>query len=120
VKLPINRTAQGLEAEQVAADHVLAAGWSVLARNFRSKRGEIDLIIGRDQTLVFVEVKKVDAFGRESLASSINGLKQRRIIETSKLYLARHREYTYKSIRYDVIAIRAMQVEWWLESAFAE
>lgn len=109
-----------MEAEAVAAEYAERAGWTILARNFRSNRGEIDLIIARDRVLAFVEVKKVDAFGLEALNTSINTLKRRRIIETSKLYLARHREYTYETIRYDVVAIRARQVQDWLEDAFAE
>ncbi|MBU0934704.1 MAG: YraN family protein [Spirochaetes bacterium] len=111
---------KGKAAESIAAAYVQAAGWTLLERNFRGRRGEIDLIIGKTDLIAFVEVKQVDAFGNESLYNSVNSAKQHRIIETSKLYLSRHREYTYSRIRYDVITIKALSVELWLEAAFAE
>lgn len=115
-----SRTGRGQEAEAVAAGHIESLGWQILGRNYRGQRGEIDLIALKDGVLAFLEVKRVDAYGPGSLERSVDRQKQRRIIETSKLYLARHREYTYTTIRYDVIAIQSGRVECWLESAFAE
>ena len=111
---------KGRHAETLAADYVAEAGWMILERNFRSPGGEIDLVVSKASILAFVEVKAVDAYGLESLASSVNARKRRRIVETSKLYLARHREYRGSILRYDVIAVRSGRVEAWLEGAFAE
>lgn len=48
---------QGLQAEEAAARHLESLGWSLQARRFRGRKGEIDLIAQDGETWVFVEVK---------------------------------------------------------------
>lgn len=55
----------GQYAEIVAADYLVKKGFKILAQNFRYKRFEIDLIVKKDELIVFVEVKarKNNLFG---------------------------------------------------------
>jgi putative endonuclease len=77
----------------------------ILASNFRSSRGEVDLIARDGDTLVFVEVKTWASRGFADLEYGVDGEKQRRIIETAKYFLAAHREYNEMSVRFDVVFI---------------
>jgi putative endonuclease len=77
----------------------------ILAANFRSPLGEVDLIARDGDVIVFVEVKTWGSRGIADLEYGINPEKQRRIIETAKYFLAAHREYNEMTIRFDVVFI---------------
>jgi putative endonuclease len=56
--MPVDqRRTLGRSGEQLAIEHLRARGFTLLARNYRTRRGEIDLIACDDRTLIFVEVK---------------------------------------------------------------
>ncbi len=97
--------ALGTRGEELAADHLQAAGYRILERNFRSKGGEVD-IVAQDSggTMVFVEVKTRSslAFGLPQLA--VTPRKQRQIAKGALSWLARHRRQQ-QAARFDVIAI---------------
>jgi len=109
----------GKEGEDRAVKALEEAGMSVIARNFRWKRGEIDIVALDGETLVFVEVKAWTAFGIENLSLSVNRKKQGRIIETAKYFLATHRQYYRRAIRFDVVFVDKEAVTH-LASAFME
>lgn len=115
-----SRTHKGRAAEDVAASDLLARGWEIVARNWRRGSGEIDIVALKDGLLAFVEVKAIDAYGLESLESSVGWRKRQRIIETSKLFIAAHREFKYMAVRFDVVSVVADAVTEHFESAFAE
>jgi len=90
-KAKANTTKTGNDAERAAEDYLRARGVEVVARNYRCRFGEIDLIMQERDTLVFVEVrlrrssKGIDFGGA---AASITGRKQARIISAAQHYLA--------------------------------
>jgi putative endonuclease len=102
----------------IAAARLEAEGWSIVGRNFRWAGGEIDLIAAREGLVAFVEVKSWETMGPEELEKAIGADKQRRIIETAKIFLSRHREYNGWSIRFDVILVRGGEVVERYPSAF--
>jgi putative endonuclease len=108
----------GQAGEDAAALLLTAEGWSILARNFRDRRGEIDIIAARGGILAFVEVKAWEKYGAIDLELAIGRSKRRRIIETSKIFLSRHREYNGWRVRYDVFLFRDGRVAERYESAF--
>jgi putative endonuclease len=114
-----NRTSLGKEGENRAAEALQAAGMNIIARNFRSRQGEIDIIALDGETLVFAEVKTWSVYGIENLAFSISPKKQCRIIETAKYFLSIHRQYNGRAIRFDVVFIGKEAVTH-LASAFME
>jgi putative endonuclease len=91
----------------------------VIARNVRSRVGEIDLVALDGDTIVFVEVKNWAAYGFDSLQYGVDEKKQRRIIETAKYFLSVHREYNSMAVRFDVVFICAAGTTH-LASAFTE
>lgn len=111
-------SAKGREGESVAADFLQAEGWSIVARNLRWKGGEIDIVALRERVIAFTEVKSWNAMGPEELERAIGPDKRRRIIETAKIFLSRHREYNDWSVRFDVVLVRGGMVVERYPSAF--
>jgi len=110
----------GIKGEMLAVLALQKKGMQLLGRNIRSRTGEIDLVFLDGNNLVFVEVKNWPAFGLENLELAVNEKKQRRIIETAKYFLASHREYNYRSIRFDIVFLRPGEPMVHLVSAFTE
>ena len=115
----MHKAGLGKEGENKAAEVLEAAGMTIIMRNFRSQRGEIDLIALDRDTLVFIEVKAWSKFGIENLAYSITPKKQQRIIETAKYFLSIYRQYNGRAIRFDVVFVGKETVTH-LASAFLE
>jgi putative endonuclease len=114
-----SKSSRGREGENRAAEALEGKGMTILARNFRSRTGEIDIIAREEETIVFVEVKTWSRYGFEDLGLGINEKKQRRIIETAKYFLLEHREYNEMALRFDVIFISPTGIVH-LASAFME
>jgi putative endonuclease len=110
----------GMEGESFAALALQNRGLCIIARNLRSQYGEIDLIALDGEFLVFIEVKTWPAHGLENLSYGVTRKKQQRIIETAKYFLAMHEEYSYKSIRFDVVFLHPGKSMVHLVSAFTE
>ena len=94
---------QGKWGEQLAADFLMKKNFTVVARNYRYRRNEIDLIACLRNTLVFVEVKlrRNSAFGHPE--TFVSDAQAARIIRAAEHYL---REVDWAgNIRFDIIAI---------------
>jgi putative endonuclease len=104
----MNTRAKGLAGERRAEAFLVQQGYRVLARNFRTRRGEVDLIVANPSRLAFVEVKSWDALGRDSLGQAVGAAKQRRIVEVARSYLARHPRSEPPA--FDVILLRGEEV----------
>ena len=115
----MNKTGLGKEGENRAVQTLESAGMGIIARNFRSRLGEIDIIALDGETLVFIEVKAWSAYGIENLPYSLSPKKQGRIIETAKYFLSIHRQYYGRAIRFDVVFVGKEAVTH-LASAFME
>lgn len=93
----------GLQAEKLAEWMLRLKGYRVLARRFKTPVGEIDLVVRRGKTLVFVEVKARGAL--DDALYSIQDRQQARIVRAAQYYLAREKEAGLQP-RFDVIAIQ--------------
>ena len=94
----------GQEWENVAEKHLKEAGYRIVARNFRTKVGEIDFVAEDGGVLCFIEVK-----GRHSTRfgipeDAVNAEKQRRVFRAAQAYLQRQR-LENAPCRFDVVAI---------------
>lgn len=78
----------GSLAEQAAERYLRRQGLELIARNFRSRFGEIDLIMRDQAALVFIEVRLRSHPGYGGAAASIDARKQQRIIRTAQQYLS--------------------------------
>jgi putative endonuclease len=111
-------TGTGRAGEELAARLLASEGWTILARNFRAGPGEIDIVAARGEVLAFVEVKTWGKTASEELERAVGRAKKRRIIETSKIFLSRYREYSSRSVRYDLLLLRDGAIAARFESAF--
>lgn len=105
----------GDDAERAAERYLMTHGLSLVERNFRTRFGEIDLIMRDGDSLVFVEVRlrKNDDFG--GAAASIGAHKQRRIVAAAQQYIAALR--SPPPCRFDAVLMMGTQIEW-LKDAF--
>ncbi|WP_461515804.1 YraN family protein [Porticoccus sp.] len=116
---------QGLLAERWARAYLEQCGLKTLELNYRTPRGEIDLIMMDEATLVFVEVRLRRHSGFATAAQSIDGPKQRRIVATAQHYLQRKQLWEKIPCRFDAFCLskdngneEEYQVEW-LQNAFS-
>lgn len=114
--------ARGDAAEDLALAHLLRSGLRLLERNYRvaagpSRRaGEVDLILlDRDGTLVFVEVRARAHASHGGAAASVTPAKQARLVYAARHYLLRHA--SPPPCRFDVVAIDGAKLNW-LQGAF--
>ena len=119
---PLDRNRRGREAEAHARRFLEARGLKTLATNYRTRWGEIDLVMEQAGTLVFVEVRTRvnNSFG--GAAASVTRAKQLRLIRAASRFLEHHR-LGHRPARFDIVAIlgpangREQQMEW-LADAF--
>ena len=95
----------GQEWEELAARHLERAGYRILARNYRTKAGEIDFVAQDGTTLCFIEVKGRHTLAFGAPAEAVTAEKQRRIWNAAQLYLQKQR--VRPVCRFDVVAIDA-------------
>lgn len=107
----------GKAAEALAEAHLRRHGLRVLARNFRCKGGEIDLVCEEAGTLVFVEVRLRSSARFGGAAASITAAKRRRIVLAARHYLVRAGE---RPCRFDALLLDSLDPAriQWLRNAF--
>ena len=112
------RQRRGAQAEERAARFLERQGLAILARNFRTRLGEIDLVARDGQTLVFIEVRlRVSrAFG--GAQASVDARKQAKLLAAARLYLSRLK--AEPPCRFDVVTFEDALAESprWLQGAF--
>jgi putative endonuclease len=95
----------GRIGEEIAALFLRLKGYQVISRNLRTLRSELDIVASKGDCLAFVEVK---LRGRGSLsqpAECLDARKKERLTRGALLFLQRHGADSYRTIRFDVIAI---------------
>lgn len=109
---------QGALAEQWAAQYLQKQGLKLIGQNYRSRFGEIDLIMQDGATLVFVEVRLRRNADFGGAAASLDTRKQQRLIRTSQLYLSTLAQTP--ACRFDAVLMGDAQGQdaEWLKNAF--
>lgn len=109
----------GVEAEALAQRHLERAGLRLLARNYRARRGELDLVMLDRGTLVVVEVRKRSHRGYGSGLESVDARKRARIVAATEQLLSERRDLAELPLRFDVVALDAADtVVEWCQAAF--
>jgi putative endonuclease len=114
------RQARGQAGEDLAARWYEGQGYEVLERNWRRRQGELDLIVRRGATVVFVEVKTRTTDRHGTGAESVLPAKQRRIRRLAARWLSELTPAVGRSrveARFDVVSITAGRVDV-IENAF--
>ncbi|MFZ5778809.1 MAG: YraN family protein [Pseudomonadota bacterium] len=105
MKLQARQAAErlGHMAELRAVWRLRLAGYSVLARRYKTRLGEIDIVVRRGDVLAFVEVK-----ARRDVRVAVDALGSRqfgRVARAASLFLARHPQYAAHSLRFDAVLV---------------
>lgn len=106
----------GLSAESRAAMLLIAKGYRIAARRFKTPFGEIDIVARRRNALVFVEVKARDR--DDEAAEAVTERGKRRILSAAELWLAHHPADTQRFIRFDVILVTPGKIPRHVANAF--
>jgi putative endonuclease len=94
----------GETGENLAVSALLARGYAILDRRYRTKHGEIDIVGEHRGVIVFVEVRARASAEFGLAAESVTDRKKRKVTAMAVEYLARHR-ITNRPCRFDVVAI---------------
>ena len=92
--------------ETKACKYLINKGYKILARNYRLKFGEIDIICSKDKTIIAIEVKTLKScWDEEDILYLISPLKRYKIKNVFANYLATNNLITYYNTRFDVIVV---------------
>jgi putative endonuclease len=113
------RKEAGRDAESRALAHLRIAGLALIERNFRCRRGEIDLVMLERGTLVLVEVRYRASEDYGGAAASVTWRKQRRIVTAAHYLLLSRPDLRRYPARFDVVAVSGDGRIDWIRHAFA-
>ncbi len=99
------RQSLGKQGEVLACDELRRRGYAILARRYRTRFGEIDIIARDDRTLVFVEVKTRRSAGFGGATAAVGFRKQRRLINMARSYLVGFNGREPPPCRFDVVGV---------------
>jgi putative endonuclease len=106
----------GLSAETRAAAFLMAKGYCILAKRFRTPYGEIDLVARKRNLLAFVEVKARGSL--DEAAYAVTPRQQQRIINAAQAWLMAHPEHAEFDMRFDAMLIAPRRLPRHLLAAF--
>ena len=98
------RQAFGEIGERIAERWLRRQGWRVVQRRFRNGRRDIDLVVERDGTVAFVEVKARRGAGFGGPVEAVNWRKQRELTRSARVWIDRHGRER-ESYRFDVVGV---------------
>ena len=113
----MNKRQIGGEYETLAANYLVKKGYRILEKNFRCKIGEIDIIVYKQHTVVFVEVKYRKTGGSGYGFEAVPFYKQKKICRTADYYCMKNDLWDNLSYRFDIISIDGDDITH-LENAF--
>lgn len=105
----------GDNAEQVAFRYLVQKGLRPVARNFRCRGGEIDLIMLDADCLTFVEVRFRSSTSFAPASHTVDYRKQKKLIRTAAMFVARNNRYAAYTMRFDVVAVEGIgdpRIDW--------
>src|SRR5882724_10160480 len=106
----------GLSAEALSADYLMAKGYRILAKRYRTPHGEIDIVARRRNLIAFVEVKARASL--DEAAFAVTPRQQARIIDAAQAWLVAHPEHAEFELRFDAILIAPRSLPRHLLAAF--
>lgn len=96
----------GCLGERLAREHLERLGYGVVASNYRTRFGELDLIVCDEASLVFVEVKTRRSGALESALQAVDATKQRRVRAMAAAWLVEATDRPRsRELRFDVVAV---------------
>ncbi|HEX7136666.1 MAG TPA: YraN family protein [Vicinamibacterales bacterium] len=102
--MTVARFELGKTGEELACRELTRRGYAILARRWRQRVGEIDIIARDGETIVFVEVKARDGRAFGAPAEAVSAAKQRRIAQLAIMFLTRNGLANCRC-RFDVVSV---------------
>ena len=99
-----------------AAAYLIAKGYRIVARRFRTPVGEVDIVARRGRVLVFAEVKARDRL--DDAAWSVLPRQQQRVVAAAGAWLAEHPDDVQCNIRFDALLVAPGRIPKHIEAAF--
>jgi putative endonuclease len=106
----------GISAESRAAAFLIAKGYRILARRYRTPVGEIDIVARRRKLLVFVEVKAREHL--DDAAWSVTDRQRARIVAAAEAWLAANSDRAIEDIRFDAMLVSPGRIPRHITAAF--
>jgi putative endonuclease len=106
----------GLSAESRAAAYLVAKGYRIAARRFRTPFGEVDIVARRGRALIFVEVKARNTL--DAAAESLQVRQQRRIADAAAFWLSLNPHDAQSDIRFDAMLVAPGKIPRHIQAAF--
>jgi putative endonuclease len=117
MKSPGLARARGEAAEEEAARFLARRGLAILARNYRTRQGEVDIVAQDGAVLVFVEVRSRSGNAYGGAAASVDARKQARLVAAARHFLARLG--AEPPCRFDVLTLQGAEgTPGWIRGAF--
>jgi putative endonuclease len=108
----------GAGAEDRALLFLQSAGLKLIARNWRCKAGELDLVMQEGDTVVVAEVRSRAREDYGSAAETVDARKRARLVRATRLLLMRRPDLAERPLRFDVVALDGAGRVEWLREAF--
>ncbi len=115
---PVSSKTRGDDGEDRVAAWLRSKGYHIVKRNLRCRSGEVDIIVYKDGSLVFAEVKTWLTVPIEDLERSITRRKRERILGCAREFLAAHPEWNGSRLRFDIVHVGSTITHF--EGAFTE
>ncbi len=106
----------GISAESRAAAFLIAKGYRIVARRFRTPVGEIDIVARRRKVLVFVEVKARNKL--DDAAEAVTERSKLRIVAAAEYWLSQHPDDVMSEMRFDAVLVAPGKMPRHIAAAF--
>lgn len=117
----VNHLASGKRAEDLALQYLQSQGLKLIARNWLTSFGEIDLIMRNEHILCFIEVRYRSSEQWGSPQETVTYTKRQKLIKTALLFLQKNTQFTMNACQFDIVAITGSLDKpniHWLTNAF--
>jgi len=108
----MDRQQIGRAAEDAAVAYLESHGVEIIARNFRRRLGELDVVARQRDTLIIVEVRKRTSNRFGGAAASVNHRKQVKLQRAAAQLLQQRKDLAGLRVRFDVVAITPNGIDW--------
>jgi putative endonuclease len=115
----VNTKDRGDQGEDAAAGYLAARGYHIVKRNLRCRSGEVDIVVYKDDSLVFTEVKHWLTIPIDDLERSITAAKRRRIVGCARSFVSENPQWEPFRLRFDIVYVGPDQITHF-EDAFTE
>lgn len=113
----LDRYKKGKRAELFCAVILFLKGYRILKTRYKAPVGEVDLIVQRGQSLVFIEVKARETYQKG--VEAITPTAQKRIRRAGEHFLMKHPKYINLSMRFDVMVVSGISLPYHVPNAWS-